>query len=347
MNTELLFFVCVVCATRLPTIADAEYRLRSLHTMHPAVIEHQADLVINTLADWQMLRIDVHRVQLVFLKTFCELPDVEMLAQLRGRVVLFGPLYSYHHLNFGTFTQSRLEYFANIFEAHMSKKLKLCKNGKTLLDVRGLLDSDVVLAWYASQEIDVYHSKVRPYPIGFGYLQYRVNDDVEMRIDEYKQRMLAVLDGADQERRLLLLASFSPRTELYKKNFEEDPRAAALEAVVANESFGIKRVTKFTSDEAWLGALVSTKFILSPAGWGPDCHRHYEALAMGCVPIVMENYGVSQLLESLPVLMLQNWRELTVGGPDFLEREYEKLRRKTYKLDKLFADYWEMKLRQP
>jgi len=224
-------------------------------------------------------------------------------------------------------------------------KLKRCEVEKTLYDVRALLDAEVVLQWYVTQEISLFHSKIRPYPIGFGYVNYRATDEVEMPMEDYKMRMLHVLDEAPAERQLLVLASFSKRTELYNKNLAEDPRAAALEALVGNASFGIKHVTKFTNDADWLSALASAKFIMSPSGWGPDCHRHYEAIAMGCVPIVIENYAVSQLLESMPVLMLQSWSDLTRGGPAYLERQYEKIQKKSYNLDKLFADYWRMKIR--
>ena len=340
----LLWTLSCVTRAAIPNISDVAYRNRELHTIHPGFVESQSNYIIEKPEDWQVLFEDRGGSSLVFLRNFCVLPDFATLKRLRQRLVLFGPLYSYHHLNFGAFTESRVASFEKIFEAHLTMKLRRCERETTLYEIRSLLDADVVSEWYVTQDITIFHSKIRPYPIGFGYVKYRSNDELDMPMEEYKRKMLAVLDWAPRERRLLVLASFSKRSELYNKNIDDDPRAAALEAVVANATFGIKSVTKFTNDADWLNALASAKFILSPTGWGPDCHRHYEAIAMGCVPIVVENYAVSQLLESLPVLMLQSWSQLTGGGAAFLERQYEKIQRKSYRLDKLFADYWQMKL---
>lgn len=344
MISFFTIFICFCCCA-IPNISDNAYRNRELHTLDPYIVESLSSHTIENREDWKVLFEDRGGSWLVLLKNFCALPDDITLARLRQRIVLFGPLYSYHHLNFGAFTESRVPSFSQMFEAHLSMKLKRCEVEKTLYDVRALLDAEVVLQWYVTQEISLFHSKIRPYPIGFGYVNYRATDEVEMPMEDYKMRMLHVLDEAPAERQLLVLASFSKRTELYNKNLAEDPRAAALEALVGNASFGIKHVTKFTNDADWLSALASAKFIMSPSGWGPDCHRHYEAIAMGCVPIVIENYAVSQLLESMPVLMLQSWSDLTRGGPAYLERQYEKIQKKSYNLDKLFADYWRMKIR--
>jgi hypothetical protein len=55
--------------------------------------------------------------------------------------------------------------------------------------------------------------------------------------------------------------------------------------------------------------IANTKFVLSPAGNGLDCHRTWEAMYLGAIPIVKEadwpfrNYD-------LPVLMVNDWHEL-------------------------------------
>lgn len=40
------------------------------------------------------------------------------------------------------------------------------------------------------------------------------------------------------------------------------------------------------SPEEYFTSLPSYKFVISPEGSGIDCHRHYEALIAGCIPIV-------------------------------------------------------------
>lgn len=54
-----------------------------------------------------------------------------------------------------------------------------------------------------------------------------------------------------------------------------------------------------------------SRFVLSPGGRSWDCYRTYEALAMGAVPIVRRCEPFSDAVEGLPVLMVEDWREVT------------------------------------
>ena len=36
------------------------------------------------------------------------------------------------------------------------------------------------------------------------------------------------------------------------------------------------------------------KFIISPEGNGIDCHRHYEAILCGCIPIIEYNKDIEK-----------------------------------------------------
>ncbi len=60
-------------------------------------------------------------------------------------------------------------------------------------------------------------------------------------------------------------------------------------------------------------------FVISPHGNGVDCHRTWEALALGCVPIVRTS-PLDALYEGLPVLIVSNWCEVTA---DFLRRHID------------------------
>jgi hypothetical protein len=50
-------------------------------------------------------------------------------------------------------------------------------------------------------------------------------------------------------------------------------------------------------------------FVLSPEGGGMDCHRTWEALALGCIPIVKRN-AFSDLFQNLPVLIVDDWGDI-------------------------------------
>ena len=82
------------------------------------------------------------------------------------------------------------------------------------------------------------------------------------------------------------------------------------------------------------------KFILSPPGAGPDCHRTWEALYIGCIPIVISS-SINELYEDLPILVINDWNEI---NKEFLEQKYIEIRGKKergeYNMDKLYLQYW-------
>ena len=59
--------------------------------------------------------------------------------------------------------------------------------------------------------------------------------------------------------------------------------------------------------------MIKYRFIISPHGNGLDCHRTWEALALGCYPIIKSS-PLDCMFEGLPVIIVNNWNEVT---PDF------------------------------
>ena len=57
-------------------------------------------------------------------------------------------------------------------------------------------------------------------------------------------------------------------------------------------------------------------FVISPPGHGMDCHRTWEALALGCIPITLAPTGSPEgwcnpLFKGLPVVVVRRWEEVT------------------------------------
>lgn len=82
------------------------------------------------------------------------------------------------------------------------------------------------------------------------------------------------------------------------------------------------------------------KFVLSPPGAGLDCHRTWELLYLGCIPIVQKS-TISELYEDLPILVVDKWDDIT---KEFLERKYEEIKTMKengkYNMEKLYIQYW-------
>ena len=58
------------------------------------------------------------------------------------------------------------------------------------------------------------------------------------------------------------------------------------------------------------GQIKAHPYVLSPPGAGPDCHRHWEAILLGSIPIVLKSKA-TQILNDLPCLQVDNWRQVT------------------------------------
>lgn len=78
-----------------------------------------------------------------------------------------------------------------------------------------------------------------------------------------------------------------------------------------------------------------SRFVLSPPRWGWDCYRTYEALAMGAIPIVKRRRPATDHLETLPVLLVDDWAEVTRAR---LEHEWTQPR--PTNLETLTQSYW-------
>tara|TARA_B100000989_G_scaffold253810_1_gene202307 strand:- start:696 stop:2324 length:1629 start_codon:yes stop_codon:yes gene_type:complete len=82
------------------------------------------------------------------------------------------------------------------------------------------------------------------------------------------------------------------------------------------------------------------KFVLSPRGAGIDCHRTWEVLAIGRIPIVLSS-SIDKLYKDLPVVIIKDWSEI---NKNFLEEQYElylqNMKNNKYNMEKLHLNYW-------
>jgi len=81
-------------------------------------------------------------------------------------------------------------------------------------------------------------------------------------------------------------------------------------------------------------------FVLSPAGIGRDCHRTWEALVLGCIPVVKSS-GLDPLFEGLPVLIVKSWSDIT---RELLDTTILSFKGRTFSYEKLTMKYWQERL---
>lgn len=76
-------------------------------------------------------------------------------------------------------------------------------------------------------------------------------------------------------------------------------------------------------------------FVASPRGNGIDCHRTWEALYLGCIPIV-EKHFMYDSYEGLPIIQIEDWNNLNLMDYTSLIEKYKQktLFKNNYMLDK-------------
>lgn len=77
-------------------------------------------------------------------------------------------------------------------------------------------------------------------------------------------------------------------------------------------------------------------FVTSPSGAGMDCHRTWEALALGCVPIVKRS-PMSDVFDGLPVLVIDDWSQV---NPAYLKEQALRLQAEVFDYSRLLLQYW-------
>lgn len=70
--------------------------------------------------------------------------------------------------------------------------------------------------------------------------------------------------------------------------------------------------------------LLTSKFVLSPPGAGPDCHRTWEALLLGAVPVVLRSSLAKSLYQDSAVYAVDNWQDFLNKDPHELDSIWNK-----------------------
>ena len=78
--------------------------------------------------------------------------------------------------------------------------------------------------------------------------------------------------------------------------------------------------------------LPNYKFVISPEGNGVDCHRHYEALMAGCIPIVEDHEKIREKYKGCPILYTQDYSEIT---EEYLNTKYNEMMHTVYDYSRL------------
>jgi len=100
---------------------------------------------------------------------------------------------------------------------------------------------------------------------------------------------------------------------------------------------GIKNIK--LSGAQYFNDLPSYKFVISPEGNGIDCHRHYEALMAGCIPIIEDNPLIREKYKGCPILFTKDYSEI---NEFYLEQKYKDMIDQTFDFSRLFLSSYSL-----
>lgn len=180
--------------------------------------------------------------------------------------------------------------------------------------------------WFA-QNCLVSHPKITPIPIGLENKWYFLHG-----IPSYYNK----LKKTKTAKQYKILYKFSVATN----PTERGQALITLEKHPLAETYADWR-------ESWkyLNTLNDLAFVASPAGNGEDCHRTWEAMYLGTIPILKRN-PMSEYFHSLglPIVLISDWSELNRMTQKDLCELYEKVAPKL--LSKvLWFDFWFKKIK--
>jgi hypothetical protein len=182
---------------------------------------------------------------------------------------------------------------------------------------RSCLDDDTLAAWFGTN-VAIDHPKMFFIPIGIAN-RYWPHGNIE-----FLSRAIAS-------------APLIPKNKLLYMNFtvatNSDRRKPAYDYFVS-KPFCYR--SNYKSYEAYLFDTAQSKFVLSPAGNGMDCHRTWEALFLGSFPVTKHS-PLDKLFEQFPIVIVDDWSQVT---EEFLNTKYEELKNFVYDRKKLYAPYW-------
>lgn len=199
-----------------------------------------------------------------------------------------------------------------------------------------LINNPYLLKWFAQNTQLQNYEKIVQLPIGLDYhtISNDPNHNWKTLGEGFKPRFQeGILISLRQQ-----MKPFYDRNPLIYVNFTTSndrfgQRKSAFDKIPNNLLSINQNFTKRT--ENWRNITQYT-FVLSPFGIGMDCHRTWEALCLGSIPI-LKAPNFQKMFEDLPVLIVNDWSEIT---RELLDKTIEEFKTREFNYEKLTLQYW-------
>lgn len=184
-----------------------------------------------------------------------------------------------------------------------------------------------IQSWYAMNlMLGAYSDRIFPLPLGFHYHNEHSVLQREARVLEVRRRV--VLGQIDKSPKILV-------TPMGRSNRLRDTYTRFLKE--ANLSF-VDVIQKPIPRQQLMELMAKYTFVLSPPGWGYDCFRTWEIVAVGATPIVIDVASFDmRLFDGVQTWIVKSPRDIIDG----YDAQLKKVRAVSLEVpDKLNMSWW-------
>lgn len=217
------------------------------------------------------------------------------------------------------------KFFADIHPKICCQYVLITHNGDKSMPGKyaKFLEDNKIYVWF-SQNVMLKHRKLIPIPIGLENMHWN---------RDYPHKIREIFFSNNQKQ-----SFFRKKTHLVYLNFSLHTNRVAR--TKPYNYFKTKKYVHKTEKKIdllhYLQEVYDSSFVISPPGNGVDCHRTWEALYLGTIPVLLST-SLDPLFEELPVVIVKSWSQL---NKKFLQKQLKVMANKKYNLQKLYFEYW-------
>lgn len=214
------------------------------------------------------------------------------------------------------------EFFENIHPHIKNRYILITHNGDENITEEYLpYVTETITHWFA-QNCLVSHPKITPIPIGLENKWYYLHG-IPSYFDKLKKEKAQKKDKI-----------------LYKFSVSTNPPERGEAMKVLEKSPLAETYADWRESLEYLTTLKNFAFVASPAGNGHDCHRTWEAMYLGTIPIIKKSIMSEHFRTlGLPIVIINAWSKIEELTEEQLRSLYDTLS-PHFESPALWSDYW-------
>jgi hypothetical protein len=199
-----------------------------------------------------------------------------------------------------------------------------------------LVNDTRLIHWFC-QNMTIEHDKITRMPIGLDYHTLTIRPLWgPLSSSEQQEKMLLMIKDKSLpfwNRNIKCYANFHFTMNTKLGYDRKDAVSKINKELIYYEEKPVSRLITWNKQKDY-------SFVICPHGGGLDCHRNWEALCLGCIPIVKTS-AIDNLYNNLPVLIVKDWQDISIELlNETISSFKDKFDTNEFNIEKLKLSYW-------